>query len=74
MAKAAMMGAQSAVASRLAVGKEAQILSAPWAVCRASREAAVARSWEGLAMEGTISIRMAVTGAEQTAGVTMGRS
>ena len=66
--------AYSAVASRLAGSKEAQTLSAPWAVCRVSQEAAVARSWAAPAMEGTTSIRMVATEAGETAETTMGRS
>ena len=64
----------SAVASRLADSKEAQTRSAPWAVCRVSQEAAVARSWAAPTMEGTTSIRMVAIEAGETAGTTMGRS
>ena len=64
----------SAVARRLAGSKVAQTLSAPWAVCRASQEAAVARSWAGPAVEGTTLIRTVATEAEPTAVITMGRS
>ena len=66
--------AYSAVASRLAGSKEAQTLSAPWAVCRVSQEAAVARSWAAPTMEGTTSIRMVATEAGRITGTTMGRA
>lgn len=66
--------AHSAVASRLAGSKEAQTLSAPWAVCRVSQEAAVARSWAAPTMEGTTLIRMVATEAGRIAGTTMGRA
>ena len=66
--------AYSGVASRLAGSKEAQIRSAPWAVCRVLQEAAVARSWAAPTVEETTFIRMVATEAGGVVGTTMGRS